>query len=38
MVMGVAGGMYGAEGGAIDVEDLAVGDGLLGSSWTVFVD
>ena len=38
MVVGVAGGMDGADGGAFDFKDLAVGDGLLGAARAVFVD
>lgn len=38
MVVRVAGGVHGADGGTFDGEDLPVGDGLLGSARDIFVD
>ncbi len=38
MVVRVTGSVYGADGGTLDGEDLAVGDGLLVLARVVFVD
>lgn len=38
MVVRVAGSVDGADGGTLDGEDLAVGDGLLGLAGVVFID
>lgn len=38
VVVRVAGSVHGADGGALDGDDLAVGDGLLGLAGVVFVD